>query len=133
MIKLAEYSGYMRQLIAVEVNRLKKQIALSGTSLTFMRDVLNEYNEPTGESIEIATISGVYHDTFNNHVVRNLHDGATIYRTFEPMFLCLKDEAGLLNIDDYAIIDDIKYRVNDLKDVNNLGYAIDISFEVYNS
>ena len=47
------------------------------------------------------------------------------------MFLCLKDDSGLLNIGDYTVIDNIKYRVNDLKDVNNLGYAIDISFEVY--
>ena len=121
----------VQSLIEFEKNKLKYGIATHGTALTFFRDILNEFNEPTGDAAEIITITGIYHDIFNGYVSKNVQDGAEITKNYQPMFLCLKDDSGLLNIGDYTVIDNIKYRVNDLKDVNNLGYAIDISFEVY--
>ena len=121
----------VQSLIEFEKNKLKYGIATHGTALTFFRDILNEFNEPTGDAAEIVTITGIYHDTFNGYVSKNVQDGEKKTKNYQPMFLCLKDDTVLLNIGDYTVIDNIKYRVNDLKDVNNLGYAIDISFEVY--
>ena len=47
----------VQSLIEFEKNKLKYGIATHGTALTFFRDILNEFNEPTGDAAEIITIT----------------------------------------------------------------------------
>lgn len=126
--------SFVDKLVAFERDKLKKQIAAFGKEFIFSRYAVNDFNEPV-KSLpprEVCTVNGIYHDSFNSYVSRNISDGATVAKTFQPMLLCLFEDAALLNKDDFIEIGEKVYKVVSIKNINNLNYGCEVSFEVDN-
>lgn len=74
-------------------------------------------------------ISGVYHES-QGYVTNTATDGSNIKSKPNSLIMCLKEDSSPLEFGMLVTIQDKKYRVVDLRDVNNLGVACDISLEL---
>lgn len=75
-----------------EAYKLRREIRRSGTDFTFRRHSgVNDFGEPTGDFVEVATIRGIYHET-NAYVTQTVGDAATTRTKKQPMILCLMDD-----------------------------------------
>lgn len=74
-----------------EAYKLKRLLKQSGSKFTFVREKLNEFNEPNGEPEEVATLTGIYHET-NSFMTDTVGDAATTRTKKQPMIICLYDD-----------------------------------------
>lgn len=108
--------------------KLKRLIDLEGITITFLRDKLNDFNEPDGSSIEVATIKGLWH-TSNSYVTLTKGDAATVRSKPSPEFLTLFEDGKDIKQGDYVMLNGTKFNVNGPVDVGNLQLAINVSLE----
>ena len=95
---------------------------------TFSRSVLNAYEEPKGSFESVCTIDGVYHEASYTHLASTESDGGRYVKEITPMILCLKNaESDLIKEDDVVVVNDKDMVVTKVKDINNSGFALDIS------
>lgn len=75
-----------------EAYKLRREIRRSGIDFTFRRPAgVNDFGEPTGDLVEVATVRGIYHET-NAYVTQTVGDAATTRTKKQPMILCLMDD-----------------------------------------
>ena len=111
-----------------ERNKLIRFIKSQGRTYTFTAPGTNQFGEPTGQK-ETIEISGVYHET-QGYVTNSATDGANIKTKPDALIMCLVEDSTDLERDMKVTIRDKDYRVVNLRDVNNLGVACDISLEL---
>lgn len=119
-----------------EAYKLRRELIRSGVEFRFFRNVLGEFNEPTGVHEEVSTVLGLYHES-NSFVSRSVGDGTVTRTRKQPMLLCLAEqfaEAGL-EYGDFVIVDDVSkksgHRVLEYigaVDIADWGLIVDISF-----
>ena len=80
-----------------EAYKLKRILKRSGVDFVFMRSESNEYGEPEGEPLEVATVRGLYHET-NSYVSNTVGDAATTRTKKQPMILCLCEDVESLDL-----------------------------------
>ena len=122
-------SNFNKQ-VSFERNKLLRTLAKDGRIFQFKKFAVNEYNEPTSEEIAVATIQGIYHDTFGGYSTQTTQDGSKTVRELLPMILVSLEEAAVLDNSCFVEIDGVRYDVISIKDPNNMGYAGDISLKV---
>lgn len=111
------------------IELVKRNILAHGKEFTFHRPELNTFNEPTSNEM-LITIQGLFHQT-RGYITRNTTDGTVSRSQPQPMVLTLVNpETQSLQINDYMIYCDQKYRVTGVNDINNLGMALEISLEL---
>lgn len=111
-----------------EKHKLLRFIKSQGRSYTFRGSGKNQFGEPMGED-KTVEISGIYHES-QGYVTNTATDGSNIKSKPNSLIMCLKEDSSLLEFGMLVTIQDKKYRVVDLRDVNNLGVACDISLEL---
>lgn len=111
-----------------ERHKLIRFIKTQGRTYTFTDSGKNKFGEPTGTS-KTVEVPGVYHET-QGHVTSSATDGANIKTKPDALILCLVEDSTGLERDMVVTIHEKDYKVVDLRDVNNLGVACDISLEL---
>lgn len=112
-----------------EKNKLKRELKRSGKEYKFLRKGKNEFGEPTDEPTEVCSIKAIYHES-NSHIKTQTGEAA-VYRTKkEPRLLCLYEDATSLVSGDYVLINEKKYNVTGVLNVQEWNIAADISLEV---
>lgn len=111
------------------VELVKRNILAHGQEFTFHRPELSTFNEPTSNET-LITLQGLFHQT-RGYITRNTTDGTVSRSQPQPMVLALvKPESQSLQINDYMLYCNQKYRVTGINDINNLGMALEISLEL---
>jgi hypothetical protein len=115
-----------------ESYKINREIKRSGISYTFMRPGKNGYGEPSDkleDATNVVTFSGLYHEQ-NSHI--SVTTGSTIrYRSKKiPMILCEFENTTEIKVDDFVMINNNKYKVTGIVDIQNWNIISDISLEV---
>lgn len=111
-----------------EKYKLSRFIKTQGRTYTFTCPGKNQFGEPTGTSKTVG-VPGVYHET-QGHVTSSATDGANIKTKPDALIMCLVEDSTGLERDMVVTIHKKDYKIVDLRDVNNLGVACDISLEL---
>lgn len=111
------------------VNKVKKQLDRNGLVYEFTKVMKDEFNQNT-ESEETLLIKGIYHET-NSFIKLSETDAGSVQRKKSPMILTLLDEQSkTLKQGDIVHINNVKYTVSGLLDIQNYGVVLDISLEM---
>lgn len=111
-----------------EAAKIRRFVSRYKKPYTFNRSVLNAYKEPTGSFESVCTIDGVYHEASYTHLTSTESGGGRYVKEITPMILCLKNaESDLIKEDDVVVVNDKDMVVTKVKDINNSGFALDIS------
>ena len=109
-------------------NKIQRQLNCKGLEYSFKRGKLDKFKQPTDEVIDIITLKGIYHES-NSYITKNVSDAAITQSKKKPMILTLFENIGTLQQDDFVFINNVKYKVTGLLDVQNYGVACEISLE----
>lgn len=111
-----------------ERHKLNQFIQSQGKTYTFVAYGKNQFGEP--DEVEYSVnISGVYHET-QGYVTSSASDGSNVKTKPDSLIMCLFEDSIELSVGMVVTIGDKDYKIIDLRDVNNLGVACDISLEV---
>lgn len=110
-----------------QLNKLKRLINTSGKSFVFQRKRVDEFGEPTAETVS-QSIRGVYHET-TSYVSSTGATASTTRTKASPMVLCTWAEASLVQIKDTLNWNGKHYTVSGVKDVAESALIGDISLE----
>lgn len=111
-------------------NKLKRQIDLNGQSFSAYRSVYDERHQKTDEEEEVATFTGIFHES-TSYVKNTVGEAGVIRSKPQPMILTLiTEESKKLAVDDRIAISDCTYVIVSKKNVKQLDVAYDISLEV---
>lgn len=107
---------------------MKKAIEKMPTTAVVKREVLNDFQEPTGEEKEIITVTGFYRKEKSRlNIV--LSEGGE-YKTHAPnqkFLVVYDDDTKVIQEKDYLIINDKKYKIIDLGE--EYGIFMDMTLE----
>lgn len=111
-----------------ESAKLKRFVNRYGKPYTFKRAVLNEYKEPTDALSKVCDVVCVYHESSYKHLSETIANAGRYVVEITPMMLCLRSDASdLISVGDTVEVNGKTMEVLKLKDVNNSGFAYDIS------
>lgn len=114
-----------------EAAKIKRFVQRYGKPYDIKTPYLNAFKEPTGLFSTLCTIKGVYHEASYNHLHATESGGGEYVKEITPMILCLKDEySELIKMDDKVEVNGKSMIVTKVKDLNNSGFAFDISLEL---
>lgn len=114
-----------------EAYKLKRELKRNGVLYEFVRKENNRFGEPDGETISICCVTGLYHEQNSN--IQITTGDTTQTRTKKiPMILCVYDDFvdTFLRPGDFVIINDKKFKVTGIVNVQEWNIALDISLEV---
>lgn len=117
----------MRNL-SFSLHQIRQAIRVQGKEYTFLRDVLNSFNEPTGESTHVATARGLWH-TSSGYVSMQTSEGSRVRSKQAPQILALLQDVKGVKQGDFVLLDNIRYNVNGVDSLGDLGVIADISLE----
>lgn len=113
-----------------EAYKIRREIKRSGETYTFMRPSLNEFNEPSGDEIEVGSLQGLYHEQ-NSNIQLTTGDTTQIRTKKLPMILCIYDDAKTLNLQlgDKLYLNDRILKVVSLVNIQEWNIIGDLSLE----
>lgn len=125
-----------------ELYKVKREIKRTGKIFDFYRFKLNEFKEPTEESVKIHEIKGIYHEhtahQLDTYIFLTGQEGA-VYRTKKtPQILCLTSDLKFtdddgneqeLKVGDYVMFNGHLSKLTGMKDVMEWNMITDLSFE----
>lgn len=111
-----------------EAAKIRRFISRYGKSYDIKTPYLNVFKEPTGLFSALCTIKGVYHEASYKYFVGTDSNAGAYVQEIEPLILCLKTESSdLIKIGDRVEVNGKVMEVQKVKDLNNSGFAYDIS------
>lgn len=113
-----------------EIYKLQRELKRNGISCVFKRYENNEFGEPdhTHENV-VCTIKCLYHEQNSN--IQITTGETTQVRTKKiPMLLCLHEDTSLLKPGDFMILNEKKYKVTGIVNIQEWNLIGDISLEV---
>ena len=113
-----------------EIYKLQRELKRNGISCVFKRYTNNEFGEPdyTHENI-VCTIDCLYHEQNSN--IQITTGETTQVRTKKiPMLLCLYEDTSLLKPGDFMILNEKKYKITGIVNIQEWNLIGDISLEV---
>lgn len=108
--------------------QIYKQLDRKGLlkDIQILRSGLNDFEEPITNQ-DVCKIKGYYHRN-NLKLYTTTSDGATLTSGYEERLLVIiNDESKKIKQDDYFTLDNVKYKIIDLGDVE--GIVFDMSLE----
>lgn len=114
-----------------EAYKIKRELNRSGIDYEFKRFSTNAFKEPTGEPETIGSVRGIYHEQ-NSNVEVTTGDTTQIRTKKIPMILCLYEDAAsvVLSVGDIVCINNKKFKVTGVVNVQEWNIVADISLEV---
>ena len=118
-----------KELLAVELHKVEREIRTHGTSYTFQRDTLDEYKEPTGQVEEITTVCGLFHIT-KGYSTRKTSEGTETHSKSQPMLMMKHSDSVSIKNGDFVLINSNKYIVVEKNNIQELNIIVDVSLEI---
>lgn len=115
--------------LSFEKYKLSRFIESHGGRYHFFSCETNIFKEPVGGKLKEVTISGVYHET-QGYVTSKADAGSNIKTKPDAQIMCRMEDAQELEAGMVVVIQGKNYRLVDLRNVNNLGVACDLSLEL---
>jgi len=118
-----------------EAYKIAREIKKSGVHNVFYREQKNEFGEPADNPetrLTIGALNSLYHEQ-SGYVQVSVADGVQ-YRTKKlPMLMSLYDDVKYLGLQvgDYCIIDNRKYKITNILNLYNWSILCDLSLEVF--
>lgn len=114
-----------------EAYKLKRELLRSGKTYEFVRNGSNAFGEPVGDAIAIGGLTGLYHEQ-NSNVQITSSDASQVRTKKLPMILCLYEDIASFSLKtgDYTIINNRKFVVTGIVDVQEWQIVADISLEL---
>lgn len=108
-------------------NKIERQLDINGVEYTF--DVVKEDKyKQLKESGEKVTIIGLYHESLSYQTI-NAKEGAKVIKKMQAMILTLQEYAEKLNIGYKLSVNDRRYKISGIVNVQNYSVAAEISLE----
>lgn len=119
--------------IAFERAKLERELKRSGIQVEFYRPGVNDYGEPI-EGDSIGEIRCLYHEQ-NGYVQIVTGDTTQTRSKKTPMLLCLYDDCQELGLKfgDYCLVENVKYELTEVVNIQNWNIIADISLEIVDS
>lgn len=111
-----------------ELSKVEREILTHGEKYLFSRYKLDERNERTDETEDVAEIKGLFH-TSKSFLTKTVGDGNVTHGKGQPMVLTSYSEGKVLLMDDIVTIGDMMYHVTGLNNVEQYGILLDVSLE----
>lgn len=113
-----------------EIYKLQRELKRNGISCVFKRYTKNEFGEPDHVHDNIVCeIKCLYHEQNSN--IQITTGETTQVRTKKiPMLLCLYENTSLLKPGDFVILNEKKYKVTGIVNIQEWNLIGDISLEV---
>ena len=113
-----------------EIYKLQRELKRNGISCVFKRYTKNEFGEPDHVHDNIVCeIKCLYHEQNSN--IQITTGETTQVRTKKiPMLLCLYEDTSLLRPGDFVILNEKKYKVTGIVNIQEWNLIGDISLEV---
>lgn len=112
-----------------EAYKLRRELKRVGTEYEFKRAKLNNFKEPTNESVLAGKLTGLYHEQ-NSHVSITTSDATQTRTKKVPMILCLYEDAKTLKLGDTVKINSKELKVTGIVNIQEWNIIADISLEV---
>jgi hypothetical protein len=112
-----------------EAYKIRRELKKIGKEYEFKRAKLNDFKEPTKDSVVVGKLIGLYHEQNSN--VSIVTGDTTQTRTKKvPMILCLYEDATFLKIGDEVKMNSKTFKVTGVLNIQEWNIIADISLEV---
>lgn len=112
-----------------EAYKLRRELKRNGKEYEFKRAKLNDFKEPTKDSVVAGKLTGLYHEQ-NSNVSITTGDTTQTRTKKVPMILCLYEDATFLKIGDFVKINSKTFKVTGIVNIQEWNIIADISLEV---
>lgn len=112
-----------------EAYKVRRELKRIGKEYEFKRAKLNDFKEPTKDSVVAGKLTGLYHEQ-NSNVSITTGDTTQTRTKKVPMILCLYEDATFLKIGDFVKINSKTFKVTGVTNVQEWNIIADISLEV---
>lgn len=112
-----------------EAYKLRRELKRIGKEYEFKRAKLNDFKEPTKDSVVAGKLTGLYHEQ-NSNVSVTTGDTTQTRTKKVPMILCLYEDAKFLKMDDFVKINSKTFKVTGVVNIQEWNIIADISLEV---
>lgn len=112
-----------------EAYKLRRELKRIGKEYEFKRAKLNDFKEPTKDSVAAGKLTGLYHEQ-NSNVSVTTGDTTQTRTKKVPMILCLYEDAKFLKMDDIVKINSKTFKVTGVVNIQEWNIIADISLEV---
>lgn len=112
-----------------EAYKLRRELKRIGKEYEFKRDKLNDFKEPTKDSVVAGKLTGLYHEQ-NSNVSVTTGDTTQTRSKKVPMILCMYEDATFLKVDDKVKINSKTFKVTGVVNIQEWNIIADISLEV---
>ena len=112
-----------------EAYKLRRELKRIGKEYEFKRAKLNDFKEPTKDSVVVGKLLGLYHEQ-NSNVSITTGDTTQTRTKKVPMILCLYEDATFLKIGDKVKINSKTFKVTGIVNIQEWNIIADISLEV---
>lgn len=109
-------------------SRVKRQIQWNGVEYEFTKMGEDNYRQPIETDNKIK-VTGIYHEE-NSYVSKTGSDSSVTVTEPSPKILCLWSDASKLSGGDILLLNDKKYKITGITDIQNYRVAGDISLEL---
>lgn len=115
-------------LLKNELHKVEREILIHGLTYNIIRTETDKYGEPI-EDKTITNISGLFHIS-KGYVTKNISDGTRTHSKGQPKLLVIYEDAKQLLIGDIVMINNKKYKIIELNNLQEMNIITDISLEV---
>lgn len=112
-----------------ETYKIRRELKRAGKEYEFYRAKLNDFNEPTKDTLFVCKIHGLYHEQ-NGHIGVTTGDTTQTRTKMVPMILCLYEDAKSLKMNDIVKISSKTFKVTGVVNIQEWNLIGDISLEV---
>lgn len=112
-----------------EAYKVRRELKRIGKEYEFKRAKLNDFKEPTKDSVVAGKLTGLYHEQ-NSNVSVTTGDTTQTRTKKVPMILCLYEDATFLKIGDFVKINSKTFKVTGVTNIQEWNIIADISLEV---
>lgn len=112
-----------------EAYKVRRELKRIGKEYEFKRAKLNDFKEPTKDSVVAGKLIGLYHEQ-NSNVSITTGDTTQTRTKKVPMILCLYEDATFLKIGDFVKINSKTFKVTGVTNIQEWNIIADISLEV---
>ena len=112
-----------------EAYKLRRELKKVGKEYEFKRAKLNDFKEPTKDSVVAGKLTGLYHEQ-NSSVSISTGDTTQTRSKKIPMILCLHEDAIFLKIGDFVKINSKTMKVTGVINIQEWNIVADVCLEV---
>lgn len=115
-----------------EAYKIQREIKRSGCFYLFKRMGKNQFGELIEQDEDVCLITGIFHQHNSSFLALNVSNDTNVQAKLTQSILCLYDDvlvAGL-KINDYTIINNRKYRITALRDIQEWNIVVELDLEL---